>query len=192
MQQGSNVDAYLNPQTAGLTDEQIVDLELLPAQNFTGKVPDILPEWGGEPELWAAPQTQQVAAPETSFMAAPLDQSLSGPQNGVMTPLGGESAPYRGLSPHDNPQTLQPAPLAARSATPSGPAPTARDVQGEPAWLKQLEAQPAAAAEARQWRDAAKDFASLDAAYFSAEPGARAGWHRAIRKHLRIWHGSSA
>jgi hypothetical protein len=46
-------------------------------------------------------------------------------------------------------------------------------VQGEPAWLKQLETQPGAAAEARQWREAAKDVAALDAAYFSGAPGAR-------------------
>ena len=47
--------------------------------------------------------------------------------------------------------------------------------QGEPAWLKQLEAQPAAAAEARQWREAANDVAALDAAYFSGDASARGG-----------------
>ena len=52
---------------------------------------------------------------------------------------------------------------------------TGRDAQGEPAWLKQLEAQPAAAAEARQWREAANDVAALDAAYFSGDQGARGG-----------------
>jgi len=52
---------------------------------------------------------------------------------------------------------------------------TGWDAQGEPAWLKQLEAQPAAAAEARQWREAANDVAALDAAYFSGDPGARGG-----------------
>ena len=46
---------------------------------------------------------------------------------------------------------------------------------GEPAWLTALEAQPAAAAEARRWQAAAKDVAALDAAYFSADSGARSG-----------------
>ena len=47
--------------------------------------------------------------------------------------------------------------------------------EAEPAWLAALDAQPVAAAEARQWRDAARDISSIDAAYFSAESGARAG-----------------
>ena len=59
-------------------------------------------------------------------------------------------------------------PPATRSAS-------AASAQGEPAWLKQLEAQPAAAAEARQWREAANNVAALDAAYFSGDPGARGG-----------------
>jgi hypothetical protein len=42
-------------------------------------------------------------------------------------------------------------------------------------WLKQLDVQPAAAAEAREWREAAKDVAALDAAYFRGDPGARSG-----------------
>ncbi len=46
---------------------------------------------------------------------------------------------------------------------------------GEPAWVATLEAQPAAAAEARQWHAAAKDVAALDAAYFSADADARSG-----------------
>ena len=45
----------------------------------------------------------------------------------------------------------------------------------EPAWLKSLDAQPEAAAEARRWRQAALDATALDTDYFSAEPGARAG-----------------
>jgi hypothetical protein len=59
--------------------------------------------------------------------------------------------------------------------------PTARDEardqspEAEPAWLKTLDAQPEAAAEARQWREAARDIASLDAGYFTADPAARAG-----------------
>ena len=50
-----------------------------------------------------------------------------------------------------------------------------RGGEAEPAWLAALETQPAAAAEARRWRDAAKDVSALDAAYFSGEPGARSG-----------------
>jgi hypothetical protein len=36
-------------------------------------------------------------------------------------------------------------------------------------------AQPTAAAEARQWRDGARDISSIDAAYFSSDPGTRSG-----------------
>jgi hypothetical protein len=41
--------------------------------------------------------------------------------------------------------------------------------------MKTLEAQPEAAAEARQWRAAAQDVAAIDAAYFSADAGVRTG-----------------
>jgi hypothetical protein len=65
------------------------------------------------------------------------------------------------------------------SAAPSGDRAGVQEVrsnpQDEPGWLKQLEAQPAAAAEARQWRDAAQNVAALDAAYFSGDSGARSG-----------------
>jgi hypothetical protein len=54
----------------------------------------------------------------------------------------------------------------SRDATASG--------NDEPAWLRALDAQPEAAAEARRWRQAALDTAALDADYFSAEPGTRA------------------
>ena len=47
--------------------------------------------------------------------------------------------------------------------------------EAEPAWLAALETQPAAAAEARRWRDAARDISSIDSAYFSSDPGARSG-----------------
>lgn len=70
------------------------------------------------------------------------------------------------------------APQAGNSAATSGPrqgdAASGRG-EAEPAWLTALETQPAAAAEARGWRDAAKDISSIDAAYFSGEPGARSG-----------------
>ena len=69
-----------------------------------------------------------------------------------------------GLPP---PQTGGGAPRAtSQDATPGA---------AEPEWLKALDAQPQAAAEARRWREAAREVASLDADYFSAEPGARAG-----------------
>ena len=51
----------------------------------------------------------------------------------------------------------------------------AGDATSEPAWLAALDAQPAAAAEARRWQAAAKDVAALDAAYFSTDSSARAG-----------------
>ena len=154
MQQGSNAGAGLAARTAGMTDEQILDLDLA---QFAAGAPEIAPEAGGEPDLWEIP-----AAPATSLS----------PQNGVMPSSSAESSANRRLSAHDNPQTLQPIPPGTSSTTPSAPVANA---QSEPAWLKQLAAQPAAAAEARQWREAANNVAALDAAYFSGDSGARGG-----------------
>jgi len=68
---------------------------------------------------------------------------------------------------------------AARSAAPASGARDGDAASGgggaEPAWLAALETQPAAAAEARRRRDAARDISSIDTAYFSSEPGARSG-----------------
>ena len=80
----------------------------------------------------------------------------------------------------DNTNTPAPDPPGVRSSVPEKAGANAQGEpsaagQGEPAWLKQLEEQPAAAAEARQWREAAKDVATLDAAYFSGDAGARSG-----------------
>jgi hypothetical protein len=145
MQQGSNAGAGLAARTAGMTDEQILDLDLA---QFAATAPEIAPEAAGEPDLWDMP-----AAP-TSLTAGPLDGQAPG--LGALTPVpGAEGTPGLHVQP------------VSKS--------TERDAQGEPAWLKQLEAQPAAAAEARQWREAANDVAALDAAYFSGDPSARGG-----------------
>lgn len=53
--------------------------------------------------------------------------------------------------------------------------PTSAQPEDDPAWLRALDAQPEAAAEARRWRAAASDAAQLDAAYFSADATARGG-----------------
>jgi hypothetical protein len=143
MQQGSNAGAGLAARTAGMTDEQILDLDLA---QFAAGAPEIAPEAGGEPELWE------------------------------MTSLNAESAPPWGLSAHET--SLGPESAAMRTAFPgatNGAQAPVAPAQGEPAWLKQLEAQPAAAAEARQWREAANDVAALDAAYFSGDASARGG-----------------
>ena len=89
---------------------------------------------------------------------------LSGAVQRDETLLGPESAVIRTAFPGST--------NAARGAPPAAARPNAQD---EPAWLKPLEAQPAAAAEARQWREAAKDMAALDAAYFSGDAGRARG-----------------
>jgi len=66
-----------------------------------------------------------------------------------------------------------PASASAEGEAPQGVAESS--AAAEPEWLKALDTHPEAAAEARRWRQAAQDAAALDADYFSAEPGARAG-----------------
>jgi hypothetical protein len=161
MQQGSNAGAGLAARTAGMSDEQILDLDLA---QFAAAAPEIAPEAAGEPDLWEMTSLSAESAPQRGSSAP---ESSSSAQNGVATSLGAESSTYHRLSAHDNTQTLQPIPRGTGSSTPSA--------QGEPAWLKQLEAQPAAAAEARQWREAANDVAALDAAYFRGDASARGG-----------------
>ncbi len=158
MEQGSSASA-LAARTAGMTDEQILDLDLETLQARDGVVTqgaatDSAGASGDFGDEWEAV--------ETSFSS----------QGAVMT-----TAPAR----LDNTNTPAPDPPAVRSSVPEKAGanaqgePFGNNPQGEPAWLKQLEAQPAAAAEARQWREAAKDVATLDAAYFSGDAGARSG-----------------
>ena len=156
MQQGSSASA-LAARTAGMTDEQILDLDL---EQIAAESAAQSPAPQDDLELLGSPATSLTAG--TSFS----------PQGAVMA-----TAPA-GL---DNTNTLTRDPLAVTSRVPLAPGanaegePFAKAAQGEPAWLKQLETQPAAAAEARQWREAAQNVAALDAAYFSGDPGARSG-----------------
>src|SRR5579872_909015 len=145
MEQGSGASA-LAARTAGMTDEQILDLDL--AQISAGSRPGSSveqDEWG---ILDSAPTTSGAAGTRATS-AGPTSVN---PESAVM-------------------------PTAFPGSTKSAAAPStpAANAPGEPAWLKQLETQPAAAAEARQWREAAKDVAALDAAYFSGDPGSRSG-----------------
>jgi len=164
MEQGSNASALV-ARTAGMSDEQILDLDLATLQTGGGGVgtsnapTESVGGPGGARDLWEA---------ETTSLTAEAPLTSLGPQKGVMTSLPAE-APLTedfGLgavaSPPPQPRTGMPQEAAA-------------NVQQDPAWLKQLESQPAAAAEARQWRDAAKDVAALDAAYFSGDSEARSG-----------------
>ena len=149
MEQGSGASA-LAARTAGMTDEQILDLDLETLQNgggvgAQGALAGSVGASGDFGDEWEAA--------ETSFSS----------QGAVMS-----TAPAR----LDNTNTPAPDPPGVRSSVPEK---AGANAQGEPAWLKQLEAQPAAAAEARQWREAAKDVATLDAAYFSGDAGARSG-----------------
>ena len=148
MEQGSSASA-LAARTAGMTDEQILDLDLA--------------QFSAEGAPSSSPAQDDFAI---------LDGTSLGPQNGMMSSLTAE-APLAGdfglgaITSRQNPSTVPGAPAKGE--------PLGGTLQAEPAWLKQLEAQPAAAAEARQWREAAQNVAALDAAYFSGDPGARSG-----------------
>ena len=138
MEQGSSAGA-LAARTAGMTDEQILDLDLSQISGENG------------PQASATLDDMGI-----------LDSTSFSPQGAVMStaPAGSTNA-GAGAGPH--------------AVTSSVPVATGASAQGEPAWVKQLEAQPAAAAEARQWREAAQNVAALDAAYFSGDAGARSG-----------------
>jgi hypothetical protein len=136
MQQGSR--AGLATRTAGMTDEQILDLEAEPVQTSNAGV-----------------ASQGAGAAENALEdSGDVWETLDSPthKSNVETPLDTDAS------------------RSGKNSQEQSSSPGTRD---EPAWLKQLETQPGAAAEARQWRDAAKDVAALDAAYFSGDPGAR-------------------
>jgi len=158
MEQGSSASA-LAARTAGMTDEQILDLDLEALQNGGGVGAQGTPAGSVGASADFGDEWEAV---ETSF----------GSQGAVMS-----TAPAR----LDNTNTPAPDPHGVRSSVPEKAGanaqgePFGNNPQGEPAWLKRLETQPAAAAEARQWREAAKDVATLDAAYFSGDAGARSG-----------------
>lgn len=141
MEQGSSASA-LAARTAGMTDEQILDLDL---EQFAGE--SMPPPSAVDDDL--------AILDATSLTGRRLDSQASA------------------LEAITSPQSRSAAPDAL-SSNPRGEA-FGNNLQGEPAWVKQLEAQPAAAAEARQWREAAQNVAALDAAYFSGDAGARSG-----------------
>ena len=149
MEQGSSAGAMV-ARTAGMTDEQILDLDLEALQNGAGARAQAAPAESAGAQGDFGDEWETTA---TSF----------GSQGTAVS-----EAPAR----HDNTNTPALDLLAARS---SAPEEAANNAHQEPGWLKQLEAQPAAAAEARQWRAAAKDVAALDAAYFSGDSGERSG-----------------
>ncbi len=142
MEQGSSASA-LAARTAGMSDEQILDLDL--------------------EQLAAESRPQPSAAHDDLGILDAAPNSADGMPKAASAPLLG---PEGAVMPTASPGSTNPA---------TGPLAPAASAAGEPAWLKQLEAQPAAAAEARQWREAAQNVAALDAAYFSGDPGARSG-----------------
>ena len=142
MEQGSSASALV-ARTAGMTDEQILDLDL---------------------EQFSAERVPQGSTAQDDL--AILDATSFGSQSAVMStaPARLDNTDSPGLGAATSPQFRSSAPTAAGT-----------NAQGEPAWVKQLEVQPAAAAEARQWREAAQNVAALDAAYFGGDAGARSG-----------------
>lgn len=150
MEQQSSASA-LAARTAGMTDEQILDLDIEALEIGNGSAPLGASTRGDFDDVWETP--------------------------GAAATSGGAGAQATGAGPTSLTPERAVAPTAFPGST-NGAA--ARDTRAanagvEPAWLKQLEAQPGAAAEARQWREAAKDVAALDAAYFSGNPGSRSG-----------------
>jgi hypothetical protein len=141
MEQGSSASA-LAARTAGMTDEQILDLDLETLQNGGG-----------------------VGAQRTPASSAGAPGDFGDDWEAVETSFSSQGA----VTSSQNQLTVPEKTGANAQGEPSVAG------QGEPAWLKQLETQPAAAAEARQWREASKDVAALDAAYFSGDTGARSG-----------------
>jgi hypothetical protein len=146
MQQGSSAGAPagVTNGTTVLTDEQILGLEPAPS-SVTQAIHD----------------------------AAVAQGAHRSPQN------GDEDGALRNFDDHNEAIWTD-----TQDATASGPAlpgtgdtapqATAHVAAAEPTWLKALDAQPEAAAEARRWRDAAQSVASIDAAYFNADASARA------------------
>lgn len=169
MQQGSSASA-LAAGTAGMTDEQILDLDLEALQGgnggaaTSGTPTDSVGASGDSDNVWETPTSQAPKAVVGTQQPSAAPTSL-GPESAVTLltagPLDGQAP---GLGAVTSPQNRS-----------SGPLPPGASAQDEPAWLKQLEAQPGAAAEARQWREAAQNVAALDAAYFSGDAGTRSG-----------------
>jgi|SRR5690348_12540007 hypothetical protein len=157
MQQGSGAGALV-ARTAGMTDEQILDLDLEQISAATA------------PQSSAA-QDDVAILDATSLTAGPLDGLSERAKAPDVHDFRAENAPSPGaLTALQKPPSTQTAPPRQAQGEPF-----ATIAQGEPAWLKQLEAQPAAAAEAREWREAAQNVAALDAAYFSGDVDARSG-----------------
>jgi len=136
MQQGSS--AGLATRTAGMTDEQILDLEAEPVQTANAGV--------GVQGSAASEAGSCDAGDVWETLGSPAQKSGVGTSQDTNNSRSGNNSQEQSVSP---------------------------GAQDEPAWLKQLETQPDDAAQARQWREAAKDVAALDAAYFSGDPGAR-------------------
>ena len=156
MQQGSSASA-LAARTAGMTDEQILDLDLSQISEENG------------PHS-SAPLDDMAILDATSLTGQRLDGLIECREAPDGHDVRGDAP---GLEAITSPQSRSAAPDTL-SSNPRGE-PCGNNPQGEPAWVKQLEAQPAAAAEARQWREAAQNVAALDAAYFSGDAGARSG-----------------
>jgi hypothetical protein len=162
MEQGSNG-------TAMLTDEQILDMEPLgntrdhAARNESGVILSGAKDLSGENGAETAGEILRHSVPQND---SARDMALLDDATGV---IAAEDAAVAGAAVADRAQTN----------TAGDPARIAMENGKDPAWLTSLEAQPQggreAAAEARAWRAAATDVASLDAAYFSADAGARSG-----------------
>jgi hypothetical protein len=160
MQQGSSSTAGASgAATAILTDEQILGLEPMPAARANGAAPgqpSVILSGGSGLRLEPGDKAKNLSADSEAdgeILRRPQERT---PQNDTETQADQASR----LSSAESRRQVE---LSAQ-----------RD---DPAWLTALESRPEggreAAAEARQWRDTARDIASLDAAYFGADPAAR-------------------
>ena len=188
MQQGNGSAGSGRVATATLTDEQILDMELVPEDESGGAgegtaravrraatdgssdtaraarraATDAVGDWarrmidgktGGAAERGALTETADAVSSSAAAAADAAEEALRDVTNSSERSDSSTDAEPKGAA-------------SGESSSESG---------GEPAWLAALDAQPAAAAEARRWQASAKDVAALDAAYFSADSGARAG-----------------
>jgi hypothetical protein len=167
MQQGNGSAGSDRVATATLTDEQILDMELVP-ENESGDAGDEITRaaGGAHASRDTARAARRVAADAVGEWARRMIDGKTGgaAERGAVTATADAAE-----------EALRDVTDSSARSDSSTDAELEGPASGEPAWLAALDAQPAAAAEARRWQAAAKDVAALDAAYFSADSGARAG-----------------
>ena len=197
MQQGSNAGGGLAARTAGMTDEQILDLDLA---QFAAGAPEVAPEAAGEPDLWDMP-----AAPTNSSSAESAAQRGLSAHETLLSP---ESAVIRTAFPGSTnaAQGAPPPAVQIERAECAGRAGVAEAARGAAGGCGRGAAvarsgqrrggagcrlfQRRCPARVRGWRHGS--MRAIRRRFARCWRKARACWRRAIRKRWRSWRGSSA